>query len=100
MVGLFTGGPVVGLLAMAGGSVFGGLTGSGLYNLQRQRREQQEFDDGLRRYQEFMQVHRFQEDDNQHAQPADDHVIYNLTGSEQGDLILAFCIMRGLMFGI
>lgn len=109
MAGLFAVSPAVGLIAMAGGSLFGGLTGSGIYNLQKERRQQQEADEGFRRYQEFAQMQRNQEvqnevvvENNQQgmAEPDGGDVLFHITGSESGDLCLMIIFAVGLCFGI
>ncbi|XP_031560922.1 uncharacterized protein LOC116296941 [Actinia tenebrosa] len=109
MAGLFVASPPVALLAMAGGSIFGGLTGSGIYNLQEQRRQEQEAEESHRRYQEFVIMQRNQENQNEvqagnnpqvMAEPDGGDVLFHITGSERGDSCLIILLAARLYFGI
>ncbi|KAK3714368.1 hypothetical protein QZH41_007983 [Actinostola sp. cb2023] len=99
----YAAGPVVGTLTAIGGGIFGGLIGSGVYNIWNVQRQEGEGDvERLHRYQGFAQANiRVQEDPNNHwlhwlqaapyaQQPAEDeNAVYYLTGTATGDLALS-----------
>lgn len=88
------GGPSIGALTTVGGAFFGGLIGSGIYNIWYTPQGNVERDDErIRRYQEFAQAnHRAVQPapNNQALQavPPEECQVYYLTGSATGDLFL------------